>query len=298
MPFTATEAGLEGFRITRENPRAFARWVFFSFAVSAVGAVVNVMMPPEVRSAVATLAANETPDAGTLLDALIAAVPLLVLGLTIQCMMAAAIYRIILRHDDARYGYLRLGWDELRLMGLTLIIVAIVVLGLGGLSLAVTLIATMASVGGQGAMVFVGTLAELVVMGLVLFVAVRLSLAPVATFAERRLVILESWTLTRGYFWRLLGAYVLALACMIVIGLLALVLFLAVAGAIMIAAGGELSDLQVILRPDQTSLLSYAHPAMIAYTVLGSVITALYYAVIAAPGAVAYQQLHGPVEPR
>lgn len=297
MAFSSTEAGLEGFRITRENPRAFARWAFFSFAVSVLGAVITVAMPPEMRTALQTLAADETPDATKLLEAVVAVIPLLILGLAIQCMMAAAIYRIILRHDDARFGYLRLGWDELRLMGLTLAFVFLGIVGLVALSLAAGLVVAIASFAGRGAMIFMGAVAEVFVLGVIVYVLVRLSLAPVATFAERRITIFESWQLTRGYFWRLFGAYALALACMIVIGLLALVVFLAIAGVIMIAAGGQLSDLRVILQPDETSLLAYAHPAMIAYTVLGAIITALYYAVIAAPAAVAYQHLHGPVAP-
>lgn len=297
MAFSATEAGLEGFRITRENPRAFARWVFFSFAVSVLGAVVTVAMPAEVRSALDTLRAEETPDLGKLMQALIAVIPLLIMGLAIQCMMAAAVYRIILRHDDARFGYLRLGMDELRLMGLTLIYVLLVMGALVGLTLSLALVMAVSSVAGQGAVLFVAAAGELFALGLLIFVAVRLSLAPVATFAERRLVIFESWKLTKGYFWRLLGAYVLALACIVVVALLTLVVFTAIAGAIVLSTGGQLSDLSVIFSPDETSWMAYVHPGMIAYTVVGSMITALYYAVIAAPGAVAYQKLHGPVLP-
>jgi hypothetical protein len=297
MAFSATEAGLEGFRITRENPRAFARWVFFSFAVSVLGAVVTVAMPAEVRSAVATLSSKDTPDLAKLGEAMLASIPLMIMGLTIQSMMAAAVYRIILRHDDARFGYLRLGMDELRLMGLTLLIVLLGILSLMVLTIAVALLAAVASVAGEGVAYFVGFSAEVFAIGILIYCAVRLSLAPVATFAERRFVVFESWKLTKGYFWRLLGAYVLAVACIVVVALLTLVVFTAIAGAIVLSTGGQLSDLSVIFSPDETSWMAYVHPGMIAYTVVGSVITALYYAVIAAPGAVAYQKLHGPVLP-
>jgi hypothetical protein len=65
------------------------------------------------------------------------------------------------------------------------------------------------------------------------------------------------------------------------------------------ATGGQLSDLSGIFKPDETSIRTYLNPGLIAYMVVGSVFSALYYAVIAAPGAVAYQQLHGdpPVRP-
>lgn len=291
--FSATEAGLEGFRITRENPKAFGAWVAVSFAISLIGALITVLMPAPVRHGLETLRATETPTAGQLLDALIVVAPILFLGLAVQCVMAAAVYRLIFRHDDTRYGYLRLGADELRLMALTLIYIVLFI----GLVFAVTFVtalaAALASFAGQGAGRFVGGVAYLFALGLMVFVLVRLSLAPVATFAERRLAVFESWGLTRGQFWRLTGAYALALACIAVVGVLALTVFTGVAGAIVLVSGGQLSDLSGIFQPDETSIRTYANPGLIAYMLVGSVFSALYNAVIAAPGAVAYRQLHG-----
>jgi len=291
--FSASEAALEGFRVTRENPKAFGAWVGISFAISLLGALATVMMPPQVRHALETLRADETPTAAQLADTLIAVAPILVLGLAVQCIMAAAVYRLIFRHDDPRFGYLRLGADELRLMGLTLIYIALLMALLVGVTLGTAIIAALAAFAGEGAALFMGGVAYLFSLGLVLFVLVRLSLAPVATFAERRLAVFESWNLTRGQFWRLFGAYVLALACIVVVGFLALVVFTGVAGAVVMITGGQLNDLAGIFKPDETSFRSYFNPGLIAYMLVGSVFSALYYAVIAAPGAVAYQQLHG-----
>jgi hypothetical protein len=297
--FSASEAGLEGFRITRENPRAFLRWIFFSFVVSALGAVVTVMMPAEVRDALTTLGGQETPSTTKFFEALIAVAPLVLFGLAFQCVMAAAVYRIILRHDEGRFGYLRLGADELRLMALTFIYLFLAIVLLVAVTIVAAVITAVASFAGTQIAVLIGVIVEVFSLGLLVFVGVRLSLAPVATFAERRLSIFESWGLTRGYFWRLFGAYVLAVLCMFVVALLTLVLFTAVAGAILLATGGQLSDLSVIFTPDETSFRSYIHPAMVAYMVVGSVVTALYYAVIASPGAVVYRYFHDgvPIHP-
>ncbi|HEY8574584.1 hypothetical protein [Phenylobacterium sp.] len=293
MAFSSTDAGLEGFRLTRENPRAYLRWAFFSFVVSVLGAFVTVNMPPEIRNALQVLGAEETPDATTLGRALLAASPLLVIGLLIQCMMTAAVYRIIFRHDDTRFGYLRMGADELRLVALTLIYFVMAVVFLALVILVAGLIAAAASVAGGGVAVFVAAAAELAVFALAIYVAVRLSLAPVITFAERRLAVFDSWAVTRGHFWRLFGAYVLALACIVAVALLALVIFSMLAGVAILLTGGELADLGAVFSPDETTLTSYLNPFMIAYMVVGSFLTALYYAVVAAPGAVAYRELHG-----
>ncbi|MEO8114224.1 MAG: hypothetical protein ABI655_07590, partial [Phenylobacterium sp.] len=243
--------------------------------------------------------ADETPNPTKLLDALLALAPLLVFGLAVQCMMAAAVYRLILRHDDTRFGYLRLGADEVRLMALSVIYVALFIVFLVLITLAAALLMALAAFAGRNVAVFVGGISELFLIGLLVFVAVRLSLAPVATFAERRLAIFESWRLTRGQFWRLLGAYGLALACIVVLGFLTLFLFTAIAGLVLIVSGGQLADLKTIFKPDESSLRAYFTPGLVAYMAVGSVFSALYYAVIAAPGAVAYLALHGepPAEP-
>lgn len=294
MPgFSASEAALEGFRITRENPRAFGAWVGATLLVNILGPVISVMMPASVRQGLETMTASDTPTATQFLDALVLVAPILILGLTIQCIMAAAVYRLIFRHDDTRFGYLRLGADEFRLMGLTLIYMLLFTLLMVGVTMISAIVLALASAGGRGFSDFVGLVAWLASVGLVIFVLVRLSLAPVATFAERRLAIFESWSLTRGHFWKLLGAYALALCCIVVVGILVLVVFSAIAGAVVLMTGGQIADVGNILKPASTSLSAYFSVGLIAYTIVGSVFSALYNAVVASPGAVAYQSLHG-----
>ena len=55
-----TDWALEGFRITRENPRAFAWWVGASFFVSVLAIVVDAFMPASVRQGLASLSADQT----------------------------------------------------------------------------------------------------------------------------------------------------------------------------------------------------------------------------------------------
>lgn len=291
--FSASEAALEGFRITRENPRAFGAWVAVSFAVSVLGIVIDAFMPASIKHGLDTISADQTLTPGQLLDTLILIAPILALGLAVLSIMAAAVYRLIFRHDDTRFGYLRLGADELRLMGLTLIYIGLTIALVVGVSMVAAIVVALVAMAAPAAQAFMSLVATVFSFGVVIFVLVRLSLAPVATFAERRLSIFESWGLTRGHFWPLLGAYVLAFACIFVIGLLILIVFSAVAGAIMLVSGGQLSDVGGMLKPEAGSLRSYFSIGIIAYMLVSSVFSALYNAVIAAPGAVAYQQLHG-----
>jgi hypothetical protein len=79
----------------------------------------------------------------------------------------------------------------------------------------------------------------------------------------------------------------------VVIGVLILVVFTGIAGVVVLATGGKMDDLRTIFAPDQSSLRSYLSVGLIAYMIVSSIFSALWYAVIAAPAAVAYQQLHG-----
>jgi len=289
--FSATDAALEGFRITRERPKALLAWTVFCFAVSIAGVLITVNMPKEARAALEALQSNQTPDLTALMEALAILSPMLLFGLAVQCIMAAAVYRIILRPGDEKFSYLRLGKDELRLMALTVIYLVLGVMMLAAVQIAVGIIAFAASVAGQGAMMFVGSVAELFTLGVFFYVGVRMSLAPVITFDKGRLAILDSWAVTHGQFWRLFGAYALAICCVFVVAILVMMLFLLVSMIIMVSMGGTIADLTQVIQPDEATLKSYLNPFMIAYMAVGSVFTAVYYAVIAAPGAMAYKEL-------
>lgn len=293
--FSATDAALEGFRITRERPRALLAWTGFCFAQNVVSVLITVNLPKEVRDAFESLqpSPDKAPDFDSLMQALMLLSPILAFGLAVQCVMAAAVYRIILRPEAGPLGGLHLGKDELRLMALTLIYVVLGVMLLAVAQLAIGIITLLASVFGQTAVAFVFSVAELFLLGLFFYVAIRMSLAPVITFDKRKLAILDSWAVTHGQFWRLLGAYILAICCVVVVSLLALMLFGTVAGLVLLSLGGSTDELTRIFAPDETSLSTYLNPYMIAYMLVGSVFTAIYYAVIAAPGAWAYRELTG-----
>ncbi|HEY0646363.1 hypothetical protein [Phenylobacterium sp.] len=273
-------------------------WTAFCFLVNVASVLITVNLPKEARDALESLQTDpsQTPDVDALMSALTVLSPILAFGLAVQCVMAAAVYRIILTPADGKFSYLRLGKDELRLMALTLIYVVLGVMFLAVAQLAIGIVAFVASVFGQTAFAFVLSVSELFMLGLFFYILVRMSLAPVITFDKGRLAILDSWEVTKGQFWRLLGAYMLAICCVVVVSILALTLFFMLAGVVVLLTGGSLAELSQIFRPDETKLSTYLNPFMIAYMVVGSVFTAVYYAVIAAPGAWAYRELTGKGE--
>lgn len=290
--FSPTDAALEGFRITRERPRVLLIWAIANLIISVVMAVLLVTLFGPTLAEIEAMGAGGSDDPAQAVAAMEKLAPfyavVLPIGLLAISVMSAAVYRVVLRPADSAYGYLRLGSDELRL---ALLVVIYLVLAIGfifAVTLVAGLLAAAAGALGGAAEALLGVLILLAALGFIVFVAVRLSLAGPMTFAEQRLRVFESWTLTRGNFWRLLGAYVLAIVLALVVALLALVIYFALAA---ISVGGDLSQVGKVFAPDTTTLGAYFTPAMIIYLIFAAFLSAVQNAVVYAAPAVVYREL-------
>ncbi|HEX6866129.1 MAG TPA: hypothetical protein VF122_02750 [Caulobacteraceae bacterium] len=296
--FSPTDAALEGFRISREQPRVLLIWSAVNLVVSLVMAValVSLFGPTLVElEAMGASGSNDPAEAMATLEKLAPLYALVLpIGLAMVAVMRAAVYRAVLRPSDSAYGYLRLGSDELRLVGLVLIYLVLAIGFIFALVLVAGLLAGgLAAALGAGFGALFGALIGLAAVCFIIFVAVRLSLAGPMTFAERRLRVFESWTLTRGHFWRLAGTYVLAVALALVVALLAMVIYMALAA---VAAGGDLSRVGQVFAPDMSSLGAYFTLGMILYLLFSAAVSAVWNAVVYAPPAFAYRDLSGASE--
>lgn len=293
--FSPTDAAFEGFRITREKPQALLAWAIVYLAFSLLMAVLLITLFGPLLTELAALEAqggSEDPaEAMAMLGKLGPMYALLVpLGLGVIAVWSAAVYRVVLRPGEGGLGYMRLGGDELRLALLMFIYILLAM----AFVFAVTFVAGLLSVFAASAGGPVGgLLAFLIGVGalcLFVYMSVRLSLAGPQTFAERRLRLFDSWRLTKGSFWRLFGAYLLALVLAIVVVLLGMVIYAATAAVL---TGGNLEAVGRVFQPDMTSVASYFTPAMMIYAVFGAFLGAVQNAVIYAPAAVAYRSLVG-----
>lgn len=286
--FSATDAAFEGFRLTRERPRTVLVWAVLCFLVSICSAV---YLTTAGREASALLEAGpaDTPDPVALGQMVSVLFPMMVFGLLFQCLMAAAVYRVTLRPEDRGFAFLKLGMDEVRLVLLTFVYFLLALAAVIAAVLVAGLIAALVMmVAGQGAGAMMGIVIEFFILGVLFYTAVRLSLAPAITFAEHRLAIFDSWRLTKGQFWKLTGAYVLAICGIIAMSLLVLVIFTA---AVAITQGGDIQAAGKMFNPDSTSVQSYFTLTTVLYLLVSGWLTAIYYAVVIAPAAVAYRGL-------
>jgi len=295
--FSPTEAALEGLRISRERPMALL-WLWAAYVVIGLIHFGLLSIAPfnqltsaytELQAVSDAVRANPADNAAAqhLAVLLGQTMPALLVfaGVTLACQMviSTAVLRAVLRPAEYRFGYLRLSMDELRQLGLALVVGLAVIVYLFLVSLASGLV-----LGILGAVLppaVLGVVALALVITAFAYPAVRLSLAPAMTLADGRISFLRAWALTQGRFWPLLGAYVLALS-------IAAVLWLAVTAPIGLA-------LKLVAgKTDPTvigSLKDLAAPLPLLALVVSSLIQALVAVIMTAPIASAFRQITGRV---
>ena len=289
--FSAVDAAFEGFRVTWEKPKTLLIWTGFFL-------IVNLLMPLALfglglNTKVAELEAasgNPSQDPTAAMESLAALAPLyavlIPVGLVVRAMIAAAVFRLVLDPEDSRIHPVQFGREEVHqivlalaytLLFLVAVVVAVLVGGVfAGVAAAV------------GASPMVGLLVSFALMGGLVYVAIRMSLGPVITFSEGRIALFDSWNLTRGLFWPILGAYVLAVIAIAVFYLLAMVLVAALGALI---SGGDIETVGRLMNPDMSSIQAFFSPGQVLMILFGAFMSAVYNAVMSAPAAVIYREI-------
>jgi hypothetical protein len=290
--FSPTDVAFEGFRLTRERPRAVIAWaccyLVFTFGL---GIVAQLTLGSQAETLIANFraATNDQVAAEAAMQKL---TPFVFGGLPLyfafQAVFTCAVYRAVLRPRESRAGFLRLGWDELRMFVLNLILSLLWGAVLFGVAMVTAVAAEAASTTAPSGMVLIGDATTLVMISAGVMVLVRLSLAGPMTFAERRLRVFDSWRLTRGSFWRLFGAYLLAF----MLGVVVLLLMFLVISAI-VGVGVELGGGNPLASLNMTS----ASPAILAVAFVsqaaGAFMLTCFLVVWKAAPAQAYKDITG-----
>lgn len=291
MPsISVTDVAFTGFRIVRERPRAVALWAILQLALSlALGVLVVGMAGPQMAR-IEALGVSAPADPTAVMSLLASIAPLytilFVLTVAVESVVLAAMSRAVLRPTEDAFGYFRLGRDELNLVGVVLVIIALALCVDLAAAAVAGVLASVAAVfarpveGGVLALSIIGAAVGLTVL------AVRLSLAPAQTVATGRIDLAAAWRLTRGRFWPILGAYGLAGA----LGLVVLTLGMVMTAALVAVVGGMPAVAQ-ISRPDYSSLATFYAPARLAQTAVSAVLNALVMPVLLTPPAAIYLRL-------
>jgi hypothetical protein len=275
--FSVIDAALEGIRLTREKPRVVLLWGLYYIAFILVLAVIAYLTLGAHMAELLTTMQHPPKDPAAMERLINTVSPFLNIagpvGMVFQASFTAAIYRRILRPDDARTG-LRLGLDELRLLGVFLILMFVTMAVIFAIQLAFVTTA------GVPAPLAFAVLAA--VLAASVWVLIRLSLVGSATYVRRRLSILESWRLTDGQSWRLLATYLLA-------GVLAVVVLLLMQVVVV-------KLFQIVQLVTGVSVAGGGPLALTAFAVLEAIsalIATCAYVIVQAPPAAAYVALAG-----
>ncbi len=291
--FSATDAAFAGFRLARREPLTLLVWAAtFAGLYLATGAVMVATVGPQMMQLQAAAASGAKADPSRTFAMLAAMAPaygfVMLVTLLFYGLMFAAVNRAILRPGGGAAGRLGLGVDELLQLAVLLIVwIAFFVIYLVA-AVAVAILAAMLAIAAQEASVLVAVVGALGVLALLLFVMVRLSLLSPMALDRRSLDIAGAWRLTRGRFWPLFGAYVLAWILAVVMMLVVFVVFSGVA-----AAAGGMQAAGVIFRPDMSSFAGYFSPVMVTWLLVASALYALMFAVLVGAPADAYRQIVG-----
>ena len=291
MTFSPTEAAFEGFRLTREHPRAVLWWMGVSLLVTLV---LDLLMAAMVGPGLTTVA-EVMADPINKSDAALAVFPQMALFYVVaaplllgfSAVIACAVYRAVLANGPGqdRFGFLRLGADEWRLFRLNLLLLLV----FGGVYLGFVFVALMlmgvgAAAGATGGMV-AGALAITAMVAGFVYVGVRLSLAGPLSFVEKRISLKDAWMLTRGRFSALLGAFLLSWTLAIVVRLLGVTIFMSI-GAALTGKMGSFSAAANRIAETVPAVLTPEHLLIVAAT---AVLAGLQYAIVLSTTAVAYR---------
>ncbi len=298
MAFSGSDAAFEGFRLVRRNPVALVAWTLLY-------AVVSLLSLFAMSSAIGPLTAwgermealegtSPTPEEvfaafqgfGQVMLGLSWLIPL---SLAVSAMLMAAVARAVLNPRAGGFGYLRLGMDELRVFVVTLVLGILMFCAWVALAVLVGVLGGIAGASGANWMWLLVVLGGLAGVAAIIWIAVRLSLAVPMTVAENRFAFFDSFSLTRGRFWSLLGMAVIAFVMVLVISLLSWVVTLPLSMMVGtdVWAGGS-SDPETI-----AAALDVTNPWVILSALAEAVVYALTVGVMYAPFAAAYRDLKG-----
>lgn len=291
MSFNATESAFEGFRLARRAPFAVMAWslayaAFFivSFIVAGRSLIHVLSLAEQVQGGEPSVEQfSELGRAYGLLGLVMTP-----LSMLFGAVLAAAVARAVITPQDRRFGYLRLGRDELRVLAVTiaigLLVTAVMVTGM-----AVVLgLAGAAGAMGLPVLVLPALLIGLGVVAFGVWLGVRLSLAVPISFAEKRIAVFDSFAVTRGRFWPLLGMAVLAGVMAILVSLLGSM----VAAPLTLLSGG-LDRIVAVGVVDLPTVIARAWPALLVWMAVNAVLSAAQAGILYAPFSSAYLAIKG-----
>ncbi|WP_422055850.1 hypothetical protein [Sphingomonas sp.] len=201
-----------------------------------------------------------------------------VMGL-VGIILYAAAMRAVLRPDAGGFAYLRLGMDELRLLGLLILFSIVGFVLMVGFMILLGLLGVGAAMGSQssGGTVIVMIVGMIAMFTVMLYFIVRFSLAFPLTLHRGRITLGEAWRLSRGRFWTLFGA---AVVITVLVSVLNMAVSLVTMGSYMFDVMAAAGNPEAAARAMESQTRSFGQlgPMMILSSLGGAIVAGLWVA--------------------
>jgi hypothetical protein len=206
------------FGILARRPGSVAIWTAtYAVASLALGVAMVFAMTGTVGLTPDPMTNPAAFGGGAILIMVVSYIVFLLLGMVIM----NAVFRAVLMPEEQGFASMRLGWDELRALGLLfLYLIGFTILVFIGELVVLLLVGLVGfAAGSPMAAGLLGILGFLALMGFLVWVQVRLSpLFPLSLYRQR-ISIDGAWALSRGRFWILFAAYLIVLVPLLVVGM-------------------------------------------------------------------------------
>lgn len=295
-----TDFAFEGFRIIRQKPSVILFWGVFVLVFNGLATYAFLSLSgTAMQDLMQASQAGRTADPTAILDIYARLAPayavMLPLSVLMQAIISCAVFRTVLSPKSAAFGNMRVGGDELRQI-VVAILFSLIIIGLeiacllsGGIVSAILGVALgFISKPLAGLGVFLGI--SVGVLALIWFI-LRLSLAPVQSFDQKRVNMFGSWSLTKNSWGTLLVGYIIALIMALLVACLCLTIFAVI---VIVLSHGDFAAMSQMFGMAKMGLSALENPIVIAYfVVMNLIVTPLLMAISIGAPAAAYQTLSG-----
>jgi hypothetical protein len=308
--FSVTEAASAGFGIIGRKPLVVVGWAVALAAALLLPALLCVAaLGPGLVEMMRQAAAQKGPASD---PAALEQLMRLNSGLTgfnmlywlwsvfMRSVLCGAVFRAVLTPENSAWAYLRISSREMWLALVVLVEQVLLGIAIFVMALVIGVVAAMAAVGGgqNGAVpaIVVAVVGGLVALVVVTWVALRLSMAGPLSFVDNQFRLFESWDLTKGQGWRLLGValwvFVFVLVLEMLLGGLMLGVFMA-GGGLLAAMHGP-GGMEAFFSRPPVQILREMWPWLTLLGVVAALFAAVVQTVLYAPWAFIHRALTRP----
>ncbi len=306
------DAAMAGVRLTTKKPLTVLAWGALSVAyIALLVALFGAGIVNAISNVAKSGSASPAPEMIlAMIGSLFGFIGLLFLGMVvIGTVVIAAALRAELEPEKSAFGYLRLGGQEMWVLGAN--VVLFIVFAAVGFVLGIPLAIVTAALGLSAAagggfpqnpggmvqamsgMIGIRLLGQLAIQVVVVWLWCRLGPGVVMTFKERQFRLFESWNLTKGHAWRIFLSMLLVWLIMMAILFVAYIIIIAVAVGTIATVPGISDPTTFFARPPSEWISIFGPTAFVVglvMVVMIGVSVALRWAALAN----IYKQLQPP----